>query len=226
MDDVSRRIHDGVPLEQLTTRADSVVATMRSLFNLPNSKSLSILEIGSGLGYLMEAVDRQTCSNPHRPEIVGLDISESMSRKAQQRLSENPASKSGLFKFAIYDGLTVPFDDGRFDFIYSVATLQHIPKPHVYNLFFEIKRLLNETGFGVLQFLPFSILPEQEKTWPWKREIQQQLGMISSNHWHHYYSEDEIRFVLEHGTGFRHVQITRYGGNLWTCVSKQPRIKS
>jgi SAM-dependent methyltransferase len=220
LDDVNRRIHDGVPLEQLASRANGIVDTIASLYGFPHIKGASILEIGSGVGFLMQAMERRIRDNTNRSEIIGLDISHSMIEKARQRLSDDPAYKDGVLQFVSYDGITMPFTNGRFDFVYSVAVLQHIPKPYVYNLFFEIKRVLKNTGVAVLQFLPFSLLPEQEKNWPWLNEIKQQIGLAPSSHWHHYYSEDELHFVLREGTGFPHVRIVKIHSNLWACVSK------
>jgi ubiquinone/menaquinone biosynthesis C-methylase UbiE len=221
LDDVNRRIHDGVPIEQLTARADGIISTVDSLFEIQNLDISSILEIGSGVGFLMEAIERRTQNHRHRKEIVGLDISDTMITSARQRLKENPAYKSGLFQFAKYDGVTMPFDNDRFDFVYSIATLQHIPKPYVYNLFFEIKRILKDTGSAILQFLPFSLLPQQEKIWPWEKEIKQQIGLIPPSHWHHFYSEEELQFVLKQGSGFQFVRIVQNNANIWAHVFKR-----
>jgi len=219
LEQVNWRIHDGVQADQLDARADGIIAKLFSLFELSKLRIERVLEIGSGVGYLMEAVERRTRKHPDRQEIVGLDISASMIAKAKERLAGTPSYQSGLFRFESYDGVAMPFPDGHFDLIYSAAALQHIPKPYVYNLFFEIKRTLKDTGLAALQFLPFSLLPQQETQWPWRTEILQQIGQVPSGHWHHYYSSDELEHVLRHGTGFPHVQIDA-SDNLWVCVAK------
>lgn len=218
LDDVNLRIHDGAPVDALVARADAIASTIFSLVG-DDVEYSSFLEIGSGVGFIMEAVERRTRGYKHRKEIVGLDISETMIEKARGRLSSNPNLANGLFRFASYDGVNIPFDDGQFDFVYSVATIQHIPKPYVYNLLFEIKRILKDRGIAVLQFLPFSLLPQQEESWSWRNEIRQQIGLIKSVHWHHYYTSEELHFVLRHGNNFPYVQI-KENNNLWVCVSK------
>ena len=62
-----------------------------------------------------------------------------------------------------YDGVHVPPEDGSLDFIYSVASLQHIPKEYVFNLFFEIKRLLSPTGFSLLHLLSFDHISDYHR---------------------------------------------------------------
>jgi ubiquinone/menaquinone biosynthesis C-methylase UbiE len=94
-------------------------------------------------------------ASPRR--IVGLDIAPNMLAKAKERLGERPP-----FGFQLYDGLKIPFEDRSFDVIYSVACLQHVPRPYVFNLFFEIRRLLKPRGFAVLHFLSTDCLKLQE----------------------------------------------------------------
>jgi ubiquinone/menaquinone biosynthesis C-methylase UbiE len=215
--DVNLRIHDAIPEALLEERADGNVTRLVSTFPEVRLTGGRFLEIGSGTGYIMEALHRYAARRGIKAEITGLDISESMIAKAVERLG----SKVGKydFSFVSYDGLNVPFENNQFDFIYSVATLQHIPKAHVYNLMFEIKRILKPDGFAVLSFLPFSLIPRQEKHWPWEREIAQQVGRIPSGHWHFFYSEEELNYVLRDGTGFSHVHIdNRFG--LWVCLGK------
>src|SRR5207248_9678583 len=105
------------------------------------------LEIGPGTGFIMEALERALTARGQAPKsITGLDIAEHMLDKARQRLGDRLP-----YRFLHYDGLAVPLADRSLDLIYSVASLQHVPKPYVYNLFFEIQRLLRGNGFAVFQ---------------------------------------------------------------------------
>jgi hypothetical protein len=99
--------------------------------------------------------------------------------------------------------------------------MQHIPKPFAYNLFFEIQRLLAPNGFAVIHLLSFANLAQQQQHWPWKREIDQQVGRVPGEHWHHFYSADELRQVLTVGTGYPHVHVHEHDG-IWVCVRKTP----
>jgi len=146
--------------------------------------------------------------------ITGLDIAENMLAKAKLRLGG-----SGPYRFLHYDGITVPLPDASLDFVYSVAALQHVPKPYVYNLFFEIRRLLKPAGFAVLHLLSFKHLPEQEQHSPWRHEVRRQIGR-DTGHWHHFYSRTELENVLQVGTGFSSVDI-RENGSIWACVHQQ-----
>ena len=125
--------------------------------------------------------------------MTGLDIAENMLAKARERIAGK-----GPFQFIHYDGVHVPVSDESFDFIYSIAALQHIPKPYVYNLFFEILRILKPTGFAVFHLLSFKSLPEQERFFPWRDEIRNQIG-LGKDHWHHFYSREEVEYVVRVG---------------------------
>jgi hypothetical protein len=55
---VNRRIHDGVPLEALAARGQSYVDQIFGLFPCACLKDgASVMEIGSSVGYIMEAMD-------------------------------------------------------------------------------------------------------------------------------------------------------------------------
>jgi ubiquinone/menaquinone biosynthesis C-methylase UbiE len=216
LDSVNARIHDGVALDKLRERADGYVQLMLGQFpyiTLPGRPSC--LEIGSGTGYIMEALNRALNLKGCPPaSITGLDIAEHMLARARLRLGNKHP-----FRFLHYDGLTVPIADSSLDLVYSVAALQHVPKPYVYNLFFEIRRLLKPTGFAVLHLISFKHLPEQERHSPWRDEVRRQIGR-DTGHWHHFYSRAELENVLQVGTGFGSVDI-RENGSIWACVHQQ-----
>jgi SAM-dependent methyltransferase len=119
-------IHDGVMGEErLHERGNWYI---RQLFDpYPDLKlkpNFRALEIGSGLGYIRQAIARYGSSHGVPADcIVGLDIAAPMLEKAKARLGSGPP-----FEFLNYDGVHVPLEDGSLDFIYSVATLQHIPR--------------------------------------------------------------------------------------------------
>jgi ubiquinone/menaquinone biosynthesis C-methylase UbiE len=212
LEGVIGRIHDGVPVELLEARGQSYVDQIFGLFPYARpADGASIMEIGSGVGYIMEAMDKGARARGITlGKIMGLDIAEHMLERAKSRLSGNP-----IFSFVRYDGLHVPLPDSSLDLIYSVACLQHVPKPYVYNLFFEIRRLLNSDGHAVVHLLGFKLLPKQEKLSPWRDEIRQQIHRIEG-HWHHFYSVEELQHVL-HASGFKHIDI-RDGESIWFLV--------
>lgn len=211
---VSQRIHDGVSLSQLSSRADSYVS---QVLNLAGCSPARVLEIGPGMGYILQGMSKRLPAS----SLSGLDISQSMIEKASARLNRVGITAS-LYP---YDGVNTPFPGGAFDLIYSVATLQHIPKPYVYNLFFEINRLLSHDGCAVLHFLHVSMLREQEGFMPWMEEIAQQVGKPhisernSHGHWHHFYCAEELDWILKM-TGFSDVRISIREGSVWVRVSR------
>ncbi len=141
LQETSNVIHDGAQGEaDLLDRSRGYVSGVL-LGNFPQAvpaAGASILEIGSGLGWIMQAMSEFLRERAREPQqILGLDIAPSMIRQAQQRVG--PDTDLG---FVLYDGVTVPLPDATLDLVYSVAALQHIPRPFVYNIFFEIARIL------------------------------------------------------------------------------------
>src|SRR5262249_48843088 len=100
------------------------------------------------------------------------------------------------------------------------AALQHVPKPYVYNLFFEMRRLLKPQGFAVVNLLSFRNMELHETLVHWQDEIAMQVHQ-AEGHWHHFYSRDELEAVLTVGTKFSYVNVADVGG-LWFCVSRAP----
>ena len=157
----------------------------------------------------MESGSRSRGITPH--QIMGLDIAEHMIARAKGRLQGNP-----IFSFIHYDGIRVPLPDYSLDFIYSVASLQHIPKPYVFNLLFEILRLLKQDGYAIIHLLGFKHLRNDGETAiTWCKEIEKQVGK-TVGHWHHYYSAEELDAVF-YATGFGHFDI-RDGDSIWSLV--------
>lgn len=218
LEHINRRIHDNAPIDQLHQRADRYVTTAFNRFDHPEVMGGRVLEVGSGVGFIMEALDRHLKPKFPNRIITGLDISASMIDKAKQRLAGSPALAQGALTFASYDGLTTPFADNTFDFIFSVAALQHVPKPYVYNLFFEMKRIMKDDGFAIVHLLPFRNL---ELDPLWRDEVRQQVGLASSGHWHHFYTAEELTCALQYGTGFADVSSVDFGQ--WTYFSKRRR---
>jgi ubiquinone/menaquinone biosynthesis C-methylase UbiE len=183
LESISRRIHDGVPDERLMERArgyrDWLFDTYPAARPDPETR---VMELGSGVGWIMEAVLERFAVR----EIVGVDISDNMVKRAQERFSHPDA------RFVVYDGFHVPFEDGYFGTIYSVAAMQHIEKHVAFLLFEELYRLLAVGGHAVIHLLAVDHIPEgvtsyREECWNHVRNVP--------THWHHYYSFDEL-FVL------------------------------
>lgn len=202
IEEVSKRMHDSV--EDLVGRADNRVANMARLYPeaLTARDGFTALEIGGGIGYIMEALGRHlTAQGTENWRITDLDIAENMIAKARTRLTDP------RFSFTHYDGLNVPLPDNSFDLVYSIASLQHVPKEYVYHLFSEIRRLLKPDGRAVLHLLSMKHLQHViNHGRSWETFVQRQIdpGVAPSLH---LYSIDEVRICLEVGVGASDVEI-------------------
>ncbi len=183
LESISRRIHDGVPDERLMERARGYRDWLFDAYPAARpGPETRVMELGSGVGWIMEAVLERF---PVR-EIVGLDISANMVKRAQERFSHPNA------RFVVYDGFHAPFEDDYFGAIYSVAAMQHIEKHVAFLLFEELYRILTVGGHAIIHLLAVDHIPDgitayREECWNHVRNVP--------THWHHYYSFDEL-FVL------------------------------
>ena len=211
LESVEARIHDGVPLHKLKDRAQGYLTTIYSLFPQAAPRHTdTVLEIGPGVGYIMQASMERF--KPAR--IIGLDVAPAMVEHAKARLKRDRVDTSN-WSFEVYDGVTMPFADRSIDHVYSVASLQHVPKLYVYHLFAEMVRVLRD-GYAAFQLLSFSFLPKHHM--PFLEEVTQQLEGIEG-HWHHFYARDELLYVLP-AVGAKDVSVTELDGNLWTVFRR------
>lgn len=215
LEKVEERIHGR--MSDLRRRAANHVNALVQRFpwSAP-PQGAQVMEIGSGVGYIMEAAVERL--QPAR--IVGLDVAANMLELARERLRRD-GKLEDRHEFVHYDGVTVPFPDDSLDYIYSVACIQHIPKPYAYNLFFEIQRLLKPGGFAALHMLAFSSIPALVKSsgQPFRAEVEKQLHN-RAGHWHHFYSFDELFHLLSDGVGVDLLDIQEGPETIWACFSK------
>jgi ubiquinone/menaquinone biosynthesis C-methylase UbiE len=208
------RIHDGAPRERLRDRAHEYLDALRQRFpwSMPAPGAV-VMEIGSGVGYVLEAALTELAPR----QIIGLDVAPSMIMKAKERLRRD-AVQAGHVSFLLYDGVSVPLSDGSVDYVYSVATLQHVPRVYVYNLLFEIKRILSPSGFCALHLLSTSHI--QNSCFTFAQEIDNQLRGRDT-HWHHFYSFDELLHVLADGLGAKQVDVVADQGSIWASFANR-----
>jgi len=208
------RIHDGTLPEGLRQRADWYLSTFHQLFPWAMPKAGAVLmEIGSGLGYVMQAALERFA--PSR--VVGLDVAPSMIEKAKARFQRDGVVDPRL-EFLLYDGIKIPLPDGSIDYIYSVASLQHVPKVYVYNLFLEIKRLLSPVGFCCIHLLSCNNIREHNRSVPFAQEIGSQLRG-EDTHWHHFYAFDELLRVLADGVEAKQIDIVDGEVSIWVSFA-------
>jgi SAM-dependent methyltransferase len=212
LNNIEARIHDGVPHEQLHRRADDYLDSFENLFPEARPRTGAyLMEIGVGVGYVMQAAVRR-----YAPEkMVGLDIASGMIDKARQRL-ERDAVDTQAFEFLHYNGVDVPWPSASFDLIYSVASLQHAPRPYCFRAMMEANRLIKPSGFVYIHLLAYSHFKDHMTPELFSQEVDRQI-QGREEHWHHYYSKDEIEAVLTYGIGVKQLRVNEEGGSLFIC---------
>jgi len=118
--------------------------TKHSIQNLNISNENRILELGHGNAGHAEFLFEQA----EKLKYYGLEMSELMFQEARQ-INRNFVSQKQAF-FSIYDGNTIPFEDGSFDKIFTVNTIYFWQKPE--ELLSEIYRVLKSNGTFCLTF--------------------------------------------------------------------------
>lgn len=206
---LNRRIHDGADVTELQERA----ANRRDMlfercfpYAAPR-QGAKVLELGQGVGWIMQAMLDAFPID----EIVGLDISENMIARAQERWSDPRA------RYVHYDGLTIPIDDDQFDNIYSVACIQHIEKHHAFLILQELLRILKPGGHATIHLMSVHRLANPDR--PYEVECRNHVES-KPTHWHHYYSYDELVVLLSEALGVSDLDIKYFRRNFWVHFSK------
>jgi ubiquinone/menaquinone biosynthesis C-methylase UbiE len=195
LDSLNRRIHDAAPLEQLAGRARAYRDLLFDTFpEARPTENDTVVEFGSGVGWIMEAMLERFSMG----EIIGLDISENMIARAQERF-QNPRAR-----FVHYDGLHIPFSDGEIQVVYSCAAIQHIEKHIAFMLLRELHRVLADGGHAVLHLLSVEHIPHGVP--PYDQECLNHINNVPT-HWHHYYSFDELFILLSKVVGVHELDI-------------------
>lgn len=215
LESVEARIHDGVSRGELHRRASGYLDALDGFFpkSCPPAGSV-MMEIGSGVGYIMEAALRRY--QPKR--IVGLDVAAGMISMAKQRLARDLVDVSAI-SFAHYDGIDMPFPDESVDHIYSVASLQHAPRAYCFRALMEAHRVVRRGGAVRIHLLAYSHFRGNVTLDSFRDEVDRQVHN-RLGHWHHYYSAEEIESVLRYGIGASDIGVREHAGSLYICYSK------
>jgi SAM-dependent methyltransferase len=131
------------------------------------------LEIGCGLGRLMRPLA------PYFAEIHGVDVSDEMIRRAEDKLRDVPNARLLLSSGA--DLAMLP--DESFHFVYSYAVFQHIPSREVVLRYLAEARRVMATG-GIFRF-QVNGLPEtaaRYDTWNGVRISAREMAAFARDH--------------------------------------------
>lgn len=92
--------------------------------------------------------------------VTGLDVPDhpyNVVERTAGEISESglplPRNYAGQLTYVPYDGVTFPFGDGEFDFVYSWSAFEHIPD--VARVLSEIRRVMTPEGRAFLQVYPW-----------------------------------------------------------------------
>jgi SAM-dependent methyltransferase len=183
LDSLNSWIHDFTALDKLGERAAGYRNTMFSTYypEAAPKAGARALELGPGVGWIMEAMLEAFPIS----EMVGLDISENMVRRAKERFPHPKAC------FELYDGLHFPFPDASFDVVYSCAAIQHIERHYAFFVFKELHRVLKPGGHGVVHLLSIHHLPHSYKSYE-----EECWDFVRGEAPITYYSFDELESVL------------------------------
>ncbi len=97
----------------------------------------TVLDLGCGNGRLYEVFKDMSI------QYVGADNSPSLIEEAKKKWPEN--------EFVVADALDLPFEDGKFDIVFMVAILHHLPSEELRLKVLEnIKRVLKDDGILIM----------------------------------------------------------------------------
>lgn len=203
------RLHDGVRKDGLWDRATDRRDTLfqRSFPEAKPQPGANILELGSGVGWIMQAV----LDDFPQSTITGLDISLNCIRMARKRWQDTRAN------FVQYDGERFPFADGAFDNIYSISCIQHIDKSAAFLIFEEIFRTLKPGGHATLHVISYKHIPLLKHSF--HEECRIQLQGIEK-HWMHFYTQEELEILLGEVIGVQRLKIVPLHTSLMVYFSK------
>lgn len=130
--------------EFFKTGEDHIVKVFRLIesFVLPNFAPANALDFGCGTGRLLLPLAKRI------PQVVGMDISESMLEEANKNCLEHQVHNASLYKS---DDHLSALNGLKFDLVHTVIVLQHIPVKRVREIFKHLLDALNAKGVGVIQ---------------------------------------------------------------------------
>jgi cyclopropane-fatty-acyl-phospholipid synthase len=124
---------------------------------LIDREGLRVLDIGSGWGGLGLHIARQ----PHRPSVVGINLSDEQVRIARQRALDDKAN----VEFRIQDYRKV---EEKFDRIVSVGMFEHVGLKHYDDFFKKCYQILDDNGLMLLHSIGRWDAPSATNAWVWK----------------------------------------------------------
>lgn len=133
----------------MNTGNQAMIAATINLLELKTGAS--VLELGPGNAqHLSSLLDQYQVSSYH-----GLEISQTMCEQATALNKDADQSKIG---FSCYDGRRLPFENARFDVVFTINTIYFWEQPQL--LLTEIARVLKPGGKCLLTFAQASFMQQ------------------------------------------------------------------
>ena len=161
-----------------------------------NSDSLSILEIGSGAGFLLNDLGRWYTD----ALIVGGDYN---------FVNVNYVKTTWpISKIIQFDGQSLPFKKESFDIMFSIQVAEHLDNPHQF--FSEARRVLKSGGLLIISTPnPIGITAKLLKE-KWQGVKSDHVSLYYPNKWRNFLASNKLK-ILEDGTtgltGLRYLRI-------------------
>lgn len=99
-------------------------------------QGLAVLDLGCGLGAYHPGLENVF------GELHGVDVS--------AKSVELAAQKHPFVSYASFDGTRLPYEDGRFDLVFAICVMHHVPPAQWEGFVAEMKRVLKPSGLALI----------------------------------------------------------------------------
>jgi len=194
-----------------------------------------VLDFGCGNGRLLDIFKSK------KIEYFGLDASEGLLREARERYKDELPEGVVSTEFTNISSLELPFENGFFDSVYSIAAVHHIPSRELrQKLLKEFKRVLKPNGNIVItnwnlwhgkylslifKYALKKIIGQTNMNFgdilvPWK----DQSGRVLAERYYHAFTKKEFKGLVQ-DAGFKIEKMGYFGGrdekaNLYIVAKK------
>lgn len=153
-------------------RMSTITNSIRQHLNTTNQKDPMIIEVGCGMGHVLEEVASKITTK----NLFGIDISESWLEKAKQKIGNKAKLMYGFAE-------DLPFEDNSVDYVICSEVLEHIIDPKV--ALNEIKRVVKASGLIIIS-IPEERIINKLKDIIYFFKLYNRLfpNIVKDNEWH------------------------------------------
>lgn len=112
----------------------------RAIRQMPLKKNSEVIELGCGTGW----ASRRMAKIATHGEVVGIDLSKTLLKRAEQFTAKDKSHKYGNLSFEVADAESIPYPDNYFDYAISITSFSWWVNPE--NGLEEIERILKPGG--------------------------------------------------------------------------------